>query len=65
VGIILTWRKACNEEGREKLPGPFLENEILPVLILILAEFPILCVLVLTVCSRETHASRMESVKQF
>lgn len=56
VGIILTWNKACHEEGSEKLPGPFLESEILLVLTLILTECPILHVLELTVCSTGVHA---------
>lgn len=31
--MILTWNKAHSEEGKKKLPGPFLESEIPLVLI--------------------------------
>lgn len=65
VGVILTWNKACSEEGKKKLPGPFLESEILLVLILILTQCPILHFLVLTVYPTSVHVSRMESVRQF
>lgn len=64
VGVILTQNKAHSEEGKKKLPGPFLESEIPLVLILILTKCPILHFLVLTVCSTSVCVSRMESVRQ-
>lgn len=64
--MILTWNKAHSEEGKKKLPGPFLESEIPLVLINPdinrVSYSPFLSVDCISI---NVQGSRMESVRQF